>query len=153
MSYFRYMKSIIRLGSSLLALGAPMLASAATITAGISNNGWFFGIGSGQGFGFGGLYCGSSSICSVANTFLYLINNVLVPLLFAIAFIAFLWGIAKAYIISGGNEEERQKGHQILLWGLVGFVVMISLWGLVNIISNTFGLSGYRAPLTPTSFN
>lgn len=145
------MKSLARLATLGLGLLIPASASAISLSVGAnSNGGWFFGIGSGNS-GFGGLYCGSSSICGVASTFLYLINNVLVPLLFAVAFIVFLYGIAKAYIFSRGDEEGIASGHRILLWGLVGFVVMISLWGLVNVIANTFGLAGYGAPRTPSS--
>jgi hypothetical protein len=71
-----------------------------------------------------------------------IINGILVPVLFAIAFIVFLWGVAKAYIISRGNEAEVKKGHTLILWGLIGFAVMLSIWGLVNIVNDTFGLSG-----------
>ncbi len=33
------------------------------------------------------------------------------------------------------------------------FVVMLSLWGLVNVVANTFGLQGAYAPPLPTSFS
>lgn len=92
-----------------------------------------------------------SSICSVANTIVYIINSILVPVLFAVAFIVFLYGIAKAYIFSGGDPEKVKAGHTLVLWGIIAFVVMISLWGLVNVVANTFGLAGYYAPPTPSS--
>ena len=101
---------------------------------------------------FLGNSCGSGAICSLGSTVLYIINAVLVPVLFALAFIAFLYGIAKAYIFSGGEPEEVKKGHKLVLWGIVGFVVMISLWGLVNVVANTFGLYGYGAPALPLSY-
>ncbi|MEK7114224.1 MAG: hypothetical protein AAB850_01605 [Patescibacteria group bacterium] len=94
----------------------------------------------------------TGSICGVASTILYLINNVAVPLLFAISFIVFLYGIAKAYIFSSGEPEEVSKGHKLVLWGIIGFVVMISLWGLVNVVANTFGLYGAPAPTLPRSY-
>jgi hypothetical protein len=84
---------------------------------------------------------------------LYLINSVLIPVLFALAFIVFLYGIAKAYIFSAGDEEGVKKGHKLLLWGVIGFVVIISLWGIVNVVANTFGLSGSYAPPTPSSIS
>lgn len=104
---------------------------------------------------FGGRGVGAdctATICGVADTFLYLINDVLVPLLFAIAFLVFLYGIANAYIFSHGDSEKVQQGHKIILWGLIAFAVMISVWGLVNVVANTFGLSGDYAPELPTSF-
>lgn len=94
----------------------------------------------------------TGTICGIATTILYIINNILVPVLFAVAFVVFLWGIAKAYIFSVGDEEAVKKGHTLILWGIVGFVVMISLWGLVNIVANTFGLYGAPAPILPRSY-
>lgn len=91
-------------------------------------------------------------ICSVASNIVYLINSVLVPLLFAVAFLMFLYGVAKTYIFSHGESGEIETGHKIILWGVIGFVVMLSLWGLVNVVANTFGLTGISAPPLPTSY-
>jgi len=93
-----------------------------------------------------------SGICSVASNILYIINNVLVPVLFAIAFIVFLYGIARSYIFSSGDAEKVKEGHRIILWGIIAFAVMISVWGLVNVVANTFGLGGYYAPPLPRSY-
>ncbi len=138
---------------ALTAFFAPALALAQSSSMSIvqSNAGGTWGVfyGSG-GSGAGGLCSGT--VCGIASTILYLINSVLVPLLFAIAFIVFLYGIAKTYIFSAGEPEEVSKGHKLVLWGLIGFVVMISLWGLVNVVANTFGLYGASAPHTPTSY-
>ena len=102
------------------------------------------------GVSFGNTCVGA--ICSLANTILYLINYVAVPVLFALAFIVFLWGIANAYIFSHGDPDKVAEGHKLVLWGIIGFVVMVSLWGLVNVVASTFGLTGYGAPTLPTSY-
>src|SRR3990167_10441375 len=67
------------------------------------------------------------------------INGVLVPVLFAVAFIVFLWGAFQAFIVGANNEEVKEKGKNLMLWGLIGFFVMISVWGLVNILTGTTG--------------
>lgn len=108
------------------------------------SNGTIFGMG-----GYGGACTGS--IACTAQTIIYIINGVLVPVLFAIAFIVFLYGIAKAYIFSAGDPEEVKKGHKLLLWGIIAFAVMISIWGLVNVVASTFGLNGVYAPPPPYS--
>ncbi len=77
---------------------------------------------------------------------LVVINNILVPILFTIAFLVFLWGVFNYFIVGGADEDKRKEGRQFILWGLIGFVVMFSLWGLVNILSNTLGLGGYARP-------
>ena len=98
------------------------------------------------------MFC-STTICAVATNIIYLINGVLVPVLFAVSFIVFLYGIAKTYIFSAGEPEEVAKGHKLLMWGIIAFVVMISIWGLVNVVANTFGLAGAYAPPTPSSIS
>ena len=102
--------------------------------------------------GFGNT-CGASALCQVGATIIFIINNVLVPVLFAIAFIVFLYGVFMAYIWSRGDPEQVSKGHTFILWGIIGFVVMISLWGLVNVVAQSFGLAGFGAPPTPTSLS
>lgn len=81
----------------------------------------------------------------------FIINGILVPVLFAVSFIVFLYGIMKAYIFSIGDYEEVKKGHTLMLWGLIGFAVMISVWGIVSIVSETVGLDGSLAPPAPSS--
>ena len=110
---------------------------------------WFSGgVGIPPG-GFGGCV---GAISCVASTILYLINYILVPVLFAVAFIVFLYGIATSYIFSSGEPAEVEKGHKLILWGIIGFVVMISLWGIVNVVTVTFGLGGSFAPPLPRSY-
>ena len=134
------MKSVIARAALLLIVFAiPLFASAVQvnwgITISIGNNG-----------------CGASSICQVASTALYLINRVLVPLLFAIAFIVFLFGVFRTYIWSSGDETAVAQGHKLILWGIIGFVIMVSLWGIVNVVAYSFGLTGYTAPPLPVSY-
>jgi hypothetical protein len=107
----------------------------------------------GVGYGFpGGFYGGcAGTVCYIASTILYIINNILVPLLFAVAFIVFLYGVAQSYIFSRGDPEAVGKGHKLILWGLIGFAVMISVWGLVNVVANTFNLGSYYSPNIPYS--
>lgn len=70
-----------------------------------------------------------------------IINGVLVPLVFAIAFIVFIWGVFKYFIMGGSNPESREEGQKLMLYGLIGFFLMVSVWGLVNILVGTFQLS------------
>ncbi len=86
----------------------------------------------------------AQGIQGVATSILGIINGVLIPIIFAIAFIVFLWGIFKYFIASGANPDERAKGKSLLMYGLIGFAIMLSLWGLVNIVVNTFNLGGVQ---------
>jgi len=70
-----------------------------------------------------------------------LINNVAVPVIFAIAFLVFIWGVFMYFIRGGHDQEVRDKGKDLMLYGLIGFFVMISVWGLVNILVGTVNLN------------
>ncbi|HEX5774574.1 MAG TPA: hypothetical protein VFY28_01280 [Candidatus Paceibacterota bacterium] len=78
------------------------------------------------------------------------INSVLVPFIFALAFIVFLWGVFQAFILGGANEEKRDEGKKFILWSLIAFFIMTSLWGIVNLFVGTFGFGGQGAPCVPT---
>lgn len=67
------------------------------------------------------------------------VNTSVVPLLYAIAFLVFLIGMVRFFFIEG--EEARAKGKQLMLWGIIGFVVMFSVWGIVNLLLATIGVS------------
>jgi uncharacterized membrane protein YidH (DUF202 family) len=71
----------------------------------------------------------------------------IIPLLIAVAVVLFIWGIIQMYI-DPNNEEQRKKGKTYAIWGLVGLFIMISIWGLVAILSNTFGVTGFIPQLS-----
>jgi hypothetical protein len=80
------------------------------------------------------------------------INTVLVPVIFAIAFIVFIFGVFQYFIMGRGSEEAAASGRALMVWGLIGFFVMVSVWGLVNILLGTFNLNGSvpNYPSTPS---
>jgi hypothetical protein len=78
-----------------------------------------------------------------------IINNVLVPVLFAVAFIVFLWGAFYTFIFGAQSEEVKEKGKNLMLWGLIGFFVMVSIWGLVNILTGTIRFGNNSGVDTP----
>ena len=85
----------------------------------------------GSGGGFGNLFWIAMDIA----------HNLIV-LFFALAVVFFLYGILK-YIKSGDSEEERDKGKNVMIYGIIGLFVMVSFWGFVNILINTFELDTY----------
>src|SRR3989338_1197499 len=76
------------------------------------------------------------------------INNILVPVLFAAAFIVFLFGAFFTFIVGANNEEVKEKGKNLMRWGLIGFFVMVSVWGLVNILTGSISF-GNNTGVTP----
>ena len=78
---------------------------------------------------------------SYVTAFLQGITNVLgflTPIIFAIAILYFFWGLAK-FIMAAGDEEARAAGKSIMLWGIVALFVMVSVYGLIQILANIVG--------------
>lgn len=90
--------------------------------------------------GNSGLFCSGVSngltFCGVVSFFLGLIGKS-IPILIALSVIVFVWGVFRYTIVEGG---ERSKSRDIMLYGIIGLFVMVSVWGLVAIVRNTLGL-------------
>ncbi|MHB1770066.1 MAG: hypothetical protein ACYCPH_03255 [Minisyncoccota bacterium] len=69
------------------------------------------------------------------------LNIIVVPLIFALAFASFLWGVANYFFLHGGEDKSREEGKQFILWGILGMVVLFSVWGLVNMLLSTLGIA------------
>ncbi|MBA3789421.1 hypothetical protein H0X32_03465 [Patescibacteria group bacterium] len=69
-----------------------------------------------------------------------LVNTSVLPLLYALAFVFFLFGLVRFFFI--GGEEGREKGKQLMLYGLIGLFVLFSVWGIVNVLLTVFGTLG-----------
>lgn len=80
---------------------------------------------------------------------IYLIDQVLVPLIFSIGFIVFLWGVFRFFIAGASDEKKREEGKKFMLYGLIGFFVMFSIWGIVNVFINTLGFNQAPRPELP----
>ena len=62
----------------------------------------------------------------------------LIPLLGAIAFLMFIWGVAR-FIRAAGNEKELKDSKNLLVWGGIGMFVLITIWGIVSFLRSEFG--------------
>jgi len=89
---------------------------------------------------------GTSSVGDFFNLITCLIVNSVVPLLFALATVAFVWGIINYYLINQDNENKKKAGKSFMIWGLIALFVMLTVWGLVGILSNTFFSGGVLVP-------
>ena len=92
----------------------------------------------------------TSFIQGYAESITGLINNILVPALIAVAFLVFLWGIYKYFIQGADNEEARTTGRTFTIYGIIGFVVLFSVWGIVQIMMGTLNIGAANAPAPPT---
>lgn len=67
------------------------------------------------------------------------INNVLLPFLFGLALLFFVWNAFRFFIYDAANKDARERAKQLALYGIGAFVFMVSLWGIVNLLVNGLG--------------
>ncbi len=100
-------------------------------------------IGSGSK-GCGGLPATGATLADLFGFATCLITRSIIPLILALAVLLFVWGIVQ-YVISAGNEEQKDRGRQYMIWGIIALTVMISVWGIVRILGNTVNID-YAIP-------
>jgi hypothetical protein len=76
------------------------------------------------------------------------VGTKLVSFLMGIAFVVFIWNVFRYFIMGGANEEARTQAKSLAIWGILAFVFIASLWGIVNFIRGNFGIGDY-APTAP----
>ena len=70
------------------------------------------------------------------------ILNRIIPVLIALALVVFFWGLIQ-YIYT------HKKGKDIMIAGLVGLFIMVSVWGIIRIAQNTLGVGSGGPPSIP----
>lgn len=64
----------------------------------------------------------------------------IVPILITLGVIYFIWGVVQYAIAQ--DEEAKTRGRDIMIYGLIALLVIVSMWGLVAILQNTFAIQG-----------
>ncbi len=62
----------------------------------------------------------------------------LIALIIGLAFVTFLWGVYKYVTVA--STEGKEGARATIIYGLIGLFVMLSVWGLVSILTKTFDI-------------
>ncbi|MFC1731324.1 hypothetical protein ACFL6I_13470 [candidate division KSB1 bacterium] len=68
--------------------------------------------------------------------FVSLINTA-VSVIIALAVLGFFWGVTK-YMFSAQDSTKLEEGKKVMIWGIIALFVMVSIWGILRVLSNTF---------------
>ena len=82
-------------------------------------------------------FAANSTLHDLVGTIAVYFNDAL-ALLMGLAIVMFVWYVVKFFIQP--SEDGRKEGSQYIMWSVIGFFVIFSVWGLVNILINTFNL-------------
>ena len=63
------------------------------------------------------------------------IVNPIITLMIASAVVFFIYGVVE-FVGAADNEEKRSKGKQHIIWGIIGIFIMVSVWGIMNVLNN-----------------
>lgn len=84
------------------------------------------------------------STCSSSGSFDFVLCkislwlNTIVPILITLGVIYFIWGVI-SYAIAK-DDEAKGTGRANMINGLIALLVIVSIWGLINMVKNAFGV-------------
>ena len=81
----------------------------------------------------------------------YVINPALI-LLAAAGFFFFVFGLVE-FMLKLSQGGDAKEGKQHMLWGVVGMVIMFSVYGIISLINSTFSLNAFGTPNTSAMDN
>lgn len=67
----------------------------------------------------------------------YILNPIIV-LMFAVAVLVFLYGLFE-YFLHGDSSDSRETGTKHMMSGVIGLFIMVSVFGIINLLINTIG--------------
>lgn len=76
------------------------------------------------------------------------IDTVLIPFLFGLTFLIFVYSAVKYFVIEGNNEDGQKKAKSLALYSVFAFVFVIIFFGIVKMLTLTTGLESTK-PVCP----
>tara|TARA_B100000745_G_C20137321_1_gene389857 strand:- start:182 stop:1735 length:1554 start_codon:yes stop_codon:yes gene_type:complete len=87
----------------------------------------------------------ASEAATYIGDFTLFLNNAVIPFLFAIAVLFLVWNIARYFIIEAVNTDSRDKAKRSAIYGVAALVLLVSIWGVVNLLVSGLGLNESRS--------
>lgn len=73
------------------------------------------------------------------------INTTLIPILLAVAFLVFIVGAVRFFLIAGDEyDDNKKKGKALMFYGIIAFVLIVSVWGIVRLFADGLGFDNDR---------
>lgn len=98
------------------------------------------------------LSTGNTTIKSIIDYIFCVINSSILPLIFVLAFVFFMYGVVE-YMLNPSDEAKRTKGKSFMIWGIIALTVMFSVYGLINIFGKTFNLLDQTTKIPTVTIN
>src|SRR5579864_3665197 len=80
------------------------------------------------------------AVGSLMNKFVAYIIDPAILVIFTLGFFLFVWGLVQfLWNLNEGGDNKDGKRHMV--YGIIGMLIMISVYGILDLIDNTFGLN------------
>lgn len=79
-----------------------------------------------------------ASVESFINAINKVVINPIIYFIFSLGTILFLFGIIR-FFLNPTDEKIRGESKKHMVWGLIGMFIMVSVFGIMNLIVNTIG--------------
>ncbi len=76
------------------------------------------------------------------------IGDLIIKIAISLAVLWIIVSVVKYLVLGADDEEARKKGGQSILYGVIGLFVILSIWGLVFLLTNSFK---FGQPAQPTT--
>lgn len=94
-------------------------------------------------------FASGKKLSDIITLFIGYLNQALFVLM-GVAVIVFVYHIIKYFVLP--NEDRKSAGNYVM-YSVIGFFIVLSFWGLVNILQNTLDIRGDNQAPTWGSFS
>ncbi len=88
---------------------------------------------------------GMRDIGDVADKFTNL-GNLFIEILIGFAFMWIIFNVVRYLIVGADSEDSRKNARDSIMYGVIGLFIILSIWGLVNILLGTFKFGDGNTP-------
>ncbi|MFZ2523061.1 MAG: hypothetical protein WAW92_01610 [Minisyncoccia bacterium] len=82
------------------------------------------------------------SVTTLINKVNYYIFNPLIMLMFSLATVYFIYGVIKFLSVDAGDKgNARAEARNAIMYGIIGMVIMLSVYALVAFVLSAFGIT------------
>ena len=70
------------------------------------------------------------------------ISLIVVPIVWVVltfSVLVFMWGLVQ-FVMYADDPKARSTGWNHILWGIIGFAIILCAYGIVRLITNTLGV-------------
>jgi hypothetical protein len=68
-----------------------------------------------------------------------IVSTRLIPLMILLALVYIAYAVFE-YIAEGAESQAKEEKKQKIFWGVIGLFIIVSIWALVAIVANSFGI-------------